>query len=114
MKMLSALAAVAILPACLLAAVPESFETDVLPTSQGDLRLTFNRSLVNETVALDGVSLDIDRGQFVVLLGDYRLTLAQLQEQRFSDVKPALRSIAVGSDAKRHVVTPPSSFGTSR
>ena len=41
MKMLSALAAVAILPACLLAAVPESFETDVLPTSQGDLRLTF-------------------------------------------------------------------------
>ena len=34
-----------------------------------DLRLTFNRSLVNETVALDGVSLDIDRGQFVVLLG---------------------------------------------
>lgn len=27
--------------------------------------------------------------QFVVLLGDYRLALAQLQEQRFSDVKPA-------------------------
>jgi len=41
MKMLSALAAVAILPACLLAAVPEGFETDVLPTSQGDLRITF-------------------------------------------------------------------------
>jgi putative ABC transport system ATP-binding protein len=34
-----------------------------------DLRLTFNRSLVNETVALDGVTLDVDRGEFVVLLG---------------------------------------------
>jgi putative ABC transport system ATP-binding protein len=35
----------------------------------GDLRLTFNPGLVNETIALDGVSLDVERGAFVVLLG---------------------------------------------
>jgi putative ABC transport system ATP-binding protein len=34
-----------------------------------DLRLTFHPGLVNETVALDGLSLDVTRGEFVVLLG---------------------------------------------
>jgi putative ABC transport system ATP-binding protein len=34
-----------------------------------NLRLTFNPGLVNETVALDDVSIDVDRGEFVVLLG---------------------------------------------
>lgn len=34
-----------------------------------DLRLTFNAGLVNETVALDGVGLEVERGEFVVLLG---------------------------------------------
>lgn len=33
------------------------------------LRLTFNPGLVNEAVALAGVSLDVARGEFVVLLG---------------------------------------------
>ena len=34
-----------------------------------DLRLTFNSGLVNEAVALAGLSLDVARGEFVVLLG---------------------------------------------
>jgi putative ABC transport system ATP-binding protein len=37
--------------------------------SVSGLRLTFNAGLVNEAVALDGVSLDVARGEFVVLLG---------------------------------------------
>jgi putative ABC transport system ATP-binding protein len=34
-----------------------------------DVTLTFNAGLVNETTALAGVSLDVARGQFVVILG---------------------------------------------
>lgn len=41
MKTLCALVAVVALPACLLAAAPGGFQKDVLPTSQGDLQITF-------------------------------------------------------------------------
>jgi putative ABC transport system ATP-binding protein len=35
----------------------------------GDVWLTFNRGKVNETAALRGVTLEVERGQFVVIVG---------------------------------------------